>query len=257
MKKYGFNFWAVFLPFHIIGFIGLFFVTEYWLSLLILWFIIGVIGNGVAGHRYFAHGQFTTYTPVKYVLGLLTSLGAIGPASYWAIQHKAHHLFAETDLDPHSPKHHSAWYVFYAWTFPQGNNQEQYLKHRWAKVLAVKQMRSRLVKFFHDNHYKIIYGFCIILAAIDIHWLLMYCLAYCIDFFRLGLINYFCHGYGYKNHSGNDSSTNNLWLGWLGMGFGWHNNHHKNPGKLILTEKWWEIDLEGYIGWLLSKRQSN
>lgn len=256
MKKYGFNFWAIFLPFHILGLIGLFFVYEYWLPLLILWFITGVIGNGVAGHRYFAHGQFKTYTPVKWVLGLLTSLGGIGPASYWTIQHKAHHLFAETELDPHSPKHNSAWYVFYAWTFPQGNNQEQYLKHRWAKVLAVKQMRSNFVSFFHKYHYRIIYTFCAILAFIDIHWLLMYCLAYCLDFLRLGLVNYFCHGYGYKNHPGNDSSTNNLLLGWLGMGFGWHNNHHKNPGKLILTERWWEIDVEGYIGWLLSKRTS-
>jgi fatty-acid desaturase len=41
-------------------------------------------------------------------------------------------------------------------------------------------------------------------------------------------------------------------LGWLGMGFGWHNNHHAHPGKLILTERWWEIDIEGYVGWVLS-----
>jgi fatty-acid desaturase len=37
------------------------------------------------------------------------------------------------------------------------------------------------------------------------------------------------------------------------LGFGWHNNHHADPKKLILTENWWEIDLEGYMGKILSK----
>jgi fatty-acid desaturase len=31
-------------------------------------------------------------------------------------------------------------------------------------------------------------------------------------------------------------------LGWLGMGFGWHNNHHANPGRWYQGETWWEID---------------
>lgn len=82
----------------------------------------------------------------------------------------------------------------------------------------------------------------------------MYCLAYCIDFLRLGAVNYWCHRSGYRNHETEDATTNNLILGWLGMGFGWHNNHHAQPGKLILTERWWEIDIEGYIGWLLTKK---
>ena len=51
MKKYGFNFWTVFLPFHILGIVGLFFVADYWITLLAMWFLIGVVGNGVAAHR--------------------------------------------------------------------------------------------------------------------------------------------------------------------------------------------------------------
>jgi stearoyl-CoA desaturase (delta-9 desaturase) len=253
MKNFGFNFWALFVPFHILGLLGLFVVNEHWISLLVLWFIIGVVGNGVAAHRYFAHGQFKTWKPVRWLLAFLTTLGGIGPISYWTIQHKAHHLFTDTELDPHSPKHNSMWFVLYAWTFPQGNNQEKYLTHRWAKVLAVRQMRDTMFKFFHAHHYKIIYAFCLILFLINPAWMLMYCLAYCIDFLRLGLVNYFCHRGGYTNHTVNDSSTNNLWLGWLGMGFGWHNNHHASPGKLVLHERWWEIDVEGYIGWILKK----
>ena len=255
--NFGINFWLWFLPGHILGIAGLFFASDYWLTLFVMWFVIGVIGNGVAAHRYFAHGQFKTYTPVRWVLALLTSLGGVGPITYWTIQHKSHHLFSDTEFDPHSPKHQSLWKVFYSWSFPQGNNQDEYLKHRWAKVLAGRHLRDKMFMFFHKYHYLIIYSFCLLLYFIDPILVLIYCLAYCIDFFKLGLINYFCHTSGYKNYTTNDSSTNNIWLGWLGMGFGWHNNHHANPGKLLLQEKWWEIDVEGYIGKLLSKPTSS
>ena len=254
MKKFGYNFWAVFLPFHILGILGLYYVSEYWISLIVFWFLIGVIGNGVAAHRYFAHGQFETYRPVRWILGFLATLGGIGPISYWIIQHKVHHARSDKINDPHSPVYNNWFYVFYAWTFPQGNNQEDYLQEKFAKRLAIQIIKDPFYKFFHEQHYYIIASFVICLGIIDPIFILIYALAYCIDFFRLGAINYWCHRSGYRNHATEDATTNNLLLGLLGMGFGWHNNHHASPGKLILTEHWWEIDIEGYIGWILKKR---
>ena len=254
MNKYGFNFWTVFLPFHILGLVGLFFVADYWITLLVMWFVIGVIGNGVAAHRYFAHGQFETWIPVRWCLAILSTLAAIGPLTYWIIQHKVHHLRSDKINDPHSPVYNNWFYVFYAWSFPQGNNQEDYLKERFAKRLAIEMQRDPFYVFFHKYHYHIIFAFCIMLLLIDPVLLTVYGLTYCIDFFRLGAVNYWCHRSGYRNHNTEDATTNNLIIGWLSMGFGWHNNHHASPGKLILQEQWWEIDIEGYIGWLLKKR---
>ena len=247
MKKYGSNFFLVFLPFHLIGLVGLFYAVEHFWVLLTLWFVIGVIGNGVASHRYFAHGQFSCSKPMRWILGILSSLGGIGPLTYWMIQHKTHHLRADRENDPHNPGN-GVWYTFYSWTFPQGSNDKEYMQERFAKRLAIEISRDKFYSFFHKHHYKIIYAFCAILFLIDPVLLSLYCLAYCIDFLRLGLINYFCHRSGYRNHETADKSTNNFWLGIFGMGFGWHNNHHASPGKLILTENWWEIDIEGYLG---------
>ena len=204
MKKYGHNFWLVFLPFHILGVVGLFYVSEYWLSLIVLWFTIGVMGNGVAAHRYFAHGQFKTWKPVRWMLGFLSTLGGIGPLTYWPIQHKLHHAQSDHPMDPHSPHQSNAWSVFYAWTFPQGSNEHQYLQHRWAKKLSIQQMRDPFFKFFHKYHYWIIYTFCLILFLINPIWVLMYALAYCVDFIRLGSVNYFCHRSGYRNYETTD-----------------------------------------------------
>lgn len=248
----GKNFFLVFLPLHILGIVGLYFAPSNLIALFVIWFLIGVIGNGVAAHRYFAHGQFTCSTPTKWVLAFLSTLGGIGPISYWMIQHKTHHIRADSENDPHYTGK-GIWYTMYSWTFPQGNNEKQYMKERFAKRLAVQIAKDPFLSFFHKYHYFIIYSFCIIVAMINPVYLFLYALAYCLDFMRLGLVNYFCHGRGYRNHETQDKSTNNLFLGLLGMGFGWHNNHHAAPGKLILTERWWEIDIEGYIGKLLSK----
>jgi len=38
------------------------------------------------------------------------------------------------------------------------------------------------------------------------------------------------------------------------LGFGWHNNHHHNPRELINSHRWWEVDVEGQIAKLISKR---
>jgi len=250
--NFGKNFFLIFLPFHILGLIGINYVNEYTVELILFFLLFGVIGNGIGGHRYFAHGQFEVIAPIKWILGFVTTLGAIGPLHYWIIQHKTHHLLSDTESDPHSPAH-GVWHTFYSWTFSQGSNEHLYMKERFAKKIAVRLAKDNFYKFFSNYHYLIIYLFCFILFLIDYRLLFIYSLSYVIDFFKLGLVNYFCHRSGYRNHNTKDSSTNNFLLGYLTFGFGWHNNHHANPGKLILTEKWWELDIEGYIGFLISK----
>jgi len=250
--KFKNNFWTVFLPFHLLAIIGLFYASNYWVWLLAFWFIFGVIGNGVAAHRYFAHGQFETWAPIKWVLGVLTTLGGVGPVTGWRVQHKLHHLYTDKINDPHSPLHNNLLKVFYTW---YSVDNKEYLKNKAIRRIAVEQQRDPFYKFFDQYHYHILFSWCILLLVINYHLLFIYCLAYAIDFFKLGAINYWCHTSGYRIFNTPDNSRNNVWLGWLGMGFGWHNTHHAHPGKLILTERWWEIDVEGYIGWLLSKNK--
>ena len=251
LKDFNRALWLILLPAHVLGFIALFYLTEYWLTLFVFWFVIGVIGNGVAAHRYFSHNQFQTYTPIRYILAYLTTLGGVGSPTEWSIFHTIHHAKADKKGDLHSPKNSNIFYVFYGWIITL--NHSSYLSERYARRIAVTQRRNSFLRFFHYNRIIIMYLTVFILFLINPVYVLLYSLALCLDFFRIGCVNYFCHTSGYKNHELKDDSRNNLILGWLGMGFGWHNNHHAHVGKLILHERWWEIDVEGYVGWLLSK----
>jgi stearoyl-CoA desaturase (delta-9 desaturase) len=211
--------------------------------------MFGIIGNGVAGHRYFAHRSFQTNRVVHYFLSYATVMAAFAPPSYWVMQHSHHHRNSDNDEDIHTPAK-GLWKSWYGWLFDK-NYVEFILQNKKAVVSAI--IKNRL-KFFELNYYKIIYISLIIIFIIDYRMAFMYFVAYAWEVFRLGAVNSMCHKWGYRNHETADKSRNNIIVGLLGMGFGWHNNHHADPRKLILTEKWWELDIEGIIGYILSKK---
>jgi stearoyl-CoA desaturase (delta-9 desaturase) len=57
----------------------------------------------------------------------------------------------------------------------------------------------------------------------------------------------------YRNFDTPDDSYNNIVIGILSFGFGWHNNHHNNQRELINSHRWYEVDLEGLFARLISK----
>lgn len=239
---------TVIIPFHIMALLGLFFVDQQWPWVIVFFVLFGIIGNGVCGHRYFAHRSFKVASWLHPVLAYLTVMAAFAPPTYWVIQHAHHHRTADKGEDIHSPDR-GLWRAWYGWLFDRPY-VEFMLSNKMAVAKAVVKSR---VQWFERHYYKILFGSIAAIAVISWQVALMYFVAYAAEMFRIGAVNAACHRWGYRNHATADLSRNNLLVGLFGMGFGWHNNHHANPGKLILTERWWEIDIEGYIGWLLSR----
>ena len=56
------------------------------------------------------------------------------------------------------------------------------------------------------------------------------------------IVNSADHLWGYRNYDTPDGSRNSLWLGMLGNGDGWHNNHHADPRSARHGHEWREID---------------
>ena len=55
-------------------------------------------------------------------------------------------------------------------------------------------------------------------------------------------VNSICHFWGRRDHETGDESRNNFLMGVLGLGEGWHNNHHAFPTSARHGLKWWQID---------------
>jgi stearoyl-CoA desaturase (delta-9 desaturase) len=66
-------------------------------------------------------------------------------------------------------------------------------------------------------------------------------------------INSLAHLIGRKRFRTKDQSRNNLFLAFLTLGEGWHNNHHHYPASVRQGFFWWEVDITYYMLWTMAR----
>lgn len=255
-------FYKVWLPLHILMVLSLVFiftghVDVNWWVVLFSWFLVGPIGIGVGFHRLFSHRQFQTWRPVEITLAILGTLSTYSPLLFWVGTHQTHHRLADSDKDIQSPSHHTFWESFMMWKLRNGLEKTFSLRDYCTRQC----LRDSLLVSIDKHTVIIIWSWALILLAISPSVLVsVFVVPAFIEHARVNLTNYVSHKsnipFNYRNNNSNDSSQNNLLLGWLGFGMGWHNNHHANERELVNTHNWWEIDLEGQIARLIAIKQS-
>ncbi|MEQ1723164.1 MAG: acyl-CoA desaturase [Pseudobdellovibrio sp.] len=211
-------------------------------------FFIAGIGRSGFYHRYLSHRSFETSKLWKYVgltLGTLTLSDII---AYAAI-HRDHHKFADTDKDPHSPKYINIFTVLF---------REEKLK---ASVSSVRDLLlDSDIRWFQKNSLKIVASYVAILAMCD--FVFNFNFSFLVTFFVfvnvITVINtfslvYINHTFGSQKYQMTNNSKNTWWAAIiLFTGENWHNNHHKNPDNISMSEAWWQIDLVGLFCKLIS-----
>ncbi len=56
-------------------------------------------------------------------------------------------------------------------------------------------------------------------------------------------VNSICHMFGKRHFETKDESRNNIIVGVLSLGEGWHNNHHAFPNSARHGLLWWQFDV--------------
>jgi stearoyl-CoA desaturase (delta-9 desaturase) len=255
MNKFNGFFYKVWLPLNLVTLLFVFITEVNWYLVFLGWFLLGPIGTGVGSHRLFSHRSFETYPIIEKILAYFSTLSAYAPLLFWVTQHQYHHRYTDTHTDPTSPNEKGFIYSFFTWRLLKENLDKVHLMNFCAR----RVLKDNTLMWFTNNFTLIIWAHVIILSAIDLSLCLsLYLLPVFFESLRINSLNYVNHldnvPFNYRNHDIPDHSYNNLIVGWLSFGFGWHNNHHANPGKVMLTEKWWEIDIEGCIAKLISKK---
>jgi stearoyl-CoA desaturase (delta-9 desaturase) len=232
-----------------------FFLADWSAWAVLSFFLFFAFGNGTVAHRYFSHNSFSVAPGLHWVLALWVTWCAYSPLAYWIVQHRHHHRFTDTPKDVHSPVNGNV-NAFFLWVV-DADKLKSVFDERSSAVNLIHAMKDPAIRFFSTHYVLVIAAGLMVLAAIDPGLVWAMTIAYVLEQIRLGIINTALHRANFPGNyvnfpSESDQSQNNILLGLLSLGFGWHNNHHHNPKKLILTHRWWEIDLEGYLGWLLS-----
>ena len=173
----------------------------------------------------------------------------LSPRAY-AILHRMHHAYSDTDKDPHSP-HHTENVFTMMWK----------TKDIYNAVLAKKvKIEERFDRDFpHWNFIEKLGDSWISRLAWGIGYSLFYVLVYVYTdmhwaFFLLlpihflmgpvhgAIVNWSGHKYGYQNFDNKDKSKNSLVFDVLMMGELFQNNHHKLPNSINFGAKWFEFD---------------
>lgn len=216
---------------------------------------------GAFYHRYFSHKSFKTSRAWQFVFAVLTMTSIQRGPLWWAAHHREHHLHADDELDPHSPKHGGFLWSHMGWFLAKKNfhfNQRRIQDFAAYPELVFIDRFDALVPVLFGLG---IFGLGTLLntyfPALQTSGSQLFVWVFCIStvcvYHATFCINSLAHTVGKKVYPGNDTSRNNWLLAIFTFGEGWHNNHHRYPISARQGFKWWEIDITYYILKLLSK----
>lgn len=228
-----------------------FFVAHWYLSLFVQTFYL---------HRYAAHKMFLMNKFWERFFYLLTyvSQGSsfLSPRAY-AVLHRMHHAFSDTEMDPHSP-HFSNNAFAMMW-----KTKNIYNDVLTRKVMAEARFEGNypewpaLENFGGSKISRLMWGTLYVLFYIQFatHWwmYLLLPLHFLMGPLHGAIVNWSGHKYGYQNFDNHDKSRNSLFFDFLTGGELFQNNHHKLPNRVNFGVKWWEVDPTYPVIWTLDK----
>ena len=224
------------------------------LALLLFMYVLTAGGITVGFHRLFVHRSFETYGWVKFLFAVAGSMAVQGPLFQWAGQHRIHHQHSDKPEDPHTPHHHGGgvwgvlkgfWYSHIGWFFETDPpDLYRYIKDlRASRTLCTASVLFPLwavLGFVLPAAFGGLITQSWTGALTGLIWggLVRVFLVHHVTW----SVNSICHLWGEQPFKSGDESRNNVVVGILALGEGWHNTHHAFPTSVRHGLRWWEID---------------
>ncbi|MBA4187908.1 MAG: acyl-CoA desaturase [Planctomycetaceae bacterium] len=209
----------------------------YLLWVLVLTRIMG-LGITVGFHRYFSHRSFKTPRLIQFCLAVAGCTALQKGPLWWTIHHRIHHRHSDQPGDPHSPVIDGFFYGHMGWLFARD------LMRPDEKVVHDLVKYPELVWL---DRFWMVPGFLLAGACFAVgDWgglVYGYCLSVVLVFQITFAVNSIGHMFGPQRFETGEGSRNNLLLGYLAMGDGWHNNHHRAPSSARHGFAWYEFDM--------------
>ncbi len=225
-----------------------------------IWVAVGMyvfrgLGITVGFHRLLSHRAFKTNRFVQFVLALLGSLAVQGGPLWWVAHHRAHHATTDTEADVHSPVTHGMWQAHMGWMMmDEAFNEKGTNSRDLHKYPEIKWLQRQYV-WLIAAQIAALYGFGAWLGAAYpelgtsgaqlVVW--GFFISTVFTWHVTFMVNSVCHRWGSQAYDTGDASTNNVFIGVLGFGEGWHNNHHFYPNSARHGLRWWQIDISWYL----------
>ncbi|HEX6507470.1 MAG TPA: acyl-CoA desaturase [Chloroflexota bacterium] len=216
------------------------------LVMLVALYVLTGLGITIGFHRFATHRSFRSHRATEVALLALGSMAVEGPVLQWVADHWKHHKFSDRPGDPHSPLE-GMLHAHMGWFFHTNRGvPEQDAKHLLKDPIARFMSRTFVLwvaigiglPYLVDGWRGLLWGGLVrIFMTHHITW----------------SVNSVCHQFGRRMFETPDQSHNQWIVGILGLGEGWHNNHHAFPESAFHGLTWYQIDVSGYVIRLLER----
>jgi sn-1 stearoyl-lipid 9-desaturase len=230
------------------------FFTFSWANLaaaVVLWWIAGSLGIGLAYHRLLTHRGFTVPKWLEYTLSTFATLALQSGPLTWVTTHRIHHAFTDQDKDPHSPRHGTYW-SHMGWIFRgKAQNQTPADMKRYCPDFADDPVHQWLNKYYWIPITLVAVGLFAVGGWTMVIWGVV--LKTVVGWHFTWLVNSATHLWGTRRFETRDDSRNNALIAAVTFGEGWHNNHHAFPRSAKHGLRWYEFDINWVQIWALEK----
>lgn len=222
-------------------------------------YIFTSIGIGAGYHRLLTHRGYTCPKWLEYVFAILGVCSFQDSPARWVMVHRVHHLHADHQPDPHTPRVSGFW-SHMGWLFIDNRELstasafDRYCRdlmqdplYRWLQ----RRLNWVLVYALHAVVLLVLgVGLAFVLAEPGgrlqfasqfFFWTVLMRTVY--TWHVTWAINSVAHMWGYRSYETREDSRNNWLFAILTNGEGWHNNHHADPRSAQHGHRWWELDL--------------
>ena len=249
--------------FHFMALLALFPLFFSWSGLILAFlgnYLFGTLGINLFYHRFLTHKGFQCPKWLERLLAILAVCCFQDSPARWVAVHRRHHECSDEEGDPHSPVRGFLW-AHVGWVLVKSNDATRLeLYARYAKDILrdpfyrkledpriyVGVLALQCLVFFGA-------GFLIgLVLGADLQSALVFAASWLIwgVFVRTVFVwhatwsvNSVAHVWGYQNYDTGENSRNNLLIGYLTNGEGWHNNHHADPRSARHGHRPFEFDL--------------
>jgi stearoyl-CoA desaturase (delta-9 desaturase) len=223
-------------------------------------YVFGTLGINLCFHRLLTHRSLVCPKWLEHFFAVLGVCCLQDTPARWVAVHRKHHQHSDEPPDPHSPLVTFFWGHMGWLLVPNSELSRMDLYERYAKDI----LRDR----FYLNLERRLLWVWVNVAQWAVFFLLGFVPGWALsgdpsEGLRLGLsllvwgvflrtvvvwhitwsVNSVTHLWGYRNYDTDENSRNNVLIGLLSNGEGWHNNHHAQPRAAAHGHKWWEFDV--------------
>lgn len=219
------------------------------LTFFVAHWVISVFFQSFFLHRYCAHRMYTMskgWERFFYLCTFIFQGSSFLSTRGYAILHREHHAYSDTEQDPHSPH-----------IYPSVWSMMEHTKNRYRGILTgTIEPEARFEGGYPtwpaldnlSNRWSVRIGFglayTVFYFAFAPHWgwLALLPIHFLMGPVHGAIVNWAGHKYGYRNFDMKDKSRNTLLFDFVCAGELFQNNHHRHPASPDFAARWFEID---------------